>query len=116
MVGTLSTTTGARPTVTLLCACTARGEPIEAASAARARILFRMGNSFEKVFGKRHWRDRLPMHASPRCPGNPPPHSRHFRAVFADPGPRARRVRLYPRTPVRYDPPAIRPPPTERKF
>jgi DUF3096 family protein len=68
-----------------------------------------MGNSFEKVFGKRHWRDRLPMHASPRCSGKRPPHSRHFRAVFAQPGTRAPPVRLYPRNPVRYDPAAIRP-------
>jgi hypothetical protein len=75
-----------------------------------------MGNSFEKVFGKRHWRDRLPMHASPRCSGKRPPHSRHFRAVFAKRGTRARPVRLYPRNPVRYDPAAIRPHSTERNF
>jgi hypothetical protein len=74
-----------------------------------------MGNSFEKVFGKRQWRNRLPMHATWRCSGKHLPHSRHFRAVFEEPGTRAAPASLYPRNPVRYDPAAIRPT-TERQF
>jgi hypothetical protein len=75
-----------------------------------------MQNSFDKFFGKREWRDRLPMHAPARCSGKDLPHSRHFRAVFAEPGTHASPVRLYPRNRVRYDPAAIRPHPTERQF
>jgi hypothetical protein len=44
-----------------------------------------------------------------RCSEKALPHTRQFRAVFAEPGTRAAPARLYPRNPVRYDPPAIRP-------
>src|SRR3954447_24423188 len=116
MVGPLSTTTGARPTVTPLCACAARGEPIAAASAARARILFRMGNSFEKVFGSANGATGCQCMRLRDVPEN----ARRIRGIFGlfsrSRELVARPVRLYPRNPVRYDPAAIRPHPTERKF
>src|SRR5438445_2651755 len=89
MVGPLSTTTGARPTVTLDCADAAIGEPSAMPSAARARILFRMGNSFEVISAGASGATGWQCLRLCNVPGNAPPHSRQFRAVFAKPGTRA---------------------------
>jgi hypothetical protein len=72
-----------------VCACAATGAPSATPSAARARILFRMGNSFDMILAGANGATGCQCCDARDVPENALPHSRHFWAVFAKPGTRA---------------------------